>query len=191
MKKAIICHGVSSGFDKELRADTPNCSRNWLGWLQQKYIQSGVVCQNPLFPNAWVPARNWADDVNMFSRLELDEDTRLVGHSCGAGFLLKYLSERPEIRVRHLVLVAPWIDPQRKLGDYFANLRLDKNLPERVGRIDLIYSENDREGVIESTEKILEALPLTNVMRLSKGHFNEEDMGREFPELWEVCKSEV
>ncbi len=75
MKKAIICHGVSPSFESNAGNDFPGCSRSWLGWLQQKYIIAGVNCQNPSFPNSWRPVRTYEDDLNVFTRLELDFDT--------------------------------------------------------------------------------------------------------------------
>jgi alpha-beta hydrolase superfamily lysophospholipase len=130
----------------------PAGTRHWMGELQQQYIINGVSCQNPSFPNSWIPDRNYDDDVNVFSRLELDADTRLIGHSCGGGFLLKYLSLNPQIKIKHLVLVAPWLDPTRELGDYF-DFILDANLPERAERIDLFYSTDDMSWVLESVKK--------------------------------------
>ncbi|MCL2017614.1 MAG: hypothetical protein FWG80_02490 [Alphaproteobacteria bacterium] len=193
MKKAIICHGVSPSFESNAENDFPGCSRSWLGWLQQRYIIAGVNCQNPCFPNSWRPARKYPDDVNVFSRLELDADTRLVGHSCGAGFLLKYLGENPELKARHLVLVAPWIGFGEPLNYYFENLELDPDLPNRINRIDLFYSTNDIAGVQESVKKIMEIYPNINMHNMGdKGHLRADDFGtHEFPELWEVCKSEI
>ena len=112
--------------------------------------------------------------------------------------MLKYLSEHPGIRVRHLVLVAPWIgisdDVVGGLNDYFSNLKLDPNLPERIGRIDLFVSSDDVSAVIQSVEKIkgIYGDKITYHEFTNKGHFREQDMGtRAFLELWEVCKSEI
>ena len=193
MKKAIICHGVSIGFDSVRRNDLPSCSHHFLAWLQQRYIVAGVSCQNPSFPNSWIPDRNYHDDANVFSRLELDEDTRLVGHSCGAGFLLKYLAQHPKIKVRHLVLVAPWLDPEGCLGDYYRDFELDERLPQRVGRMELFYSTNDIESVSRSVERIIKTYPAMIVHNCgAMGHFTEGDMGgQEFLRLWEACRSEI
>lgn len=192
MKKAIICHGVNMDYEYTLKQEVPSCAKNWLSWLQQKYLQLGVNCQNPAFPNSWIPERDYNEDVKVFSRLAIDEDTRLIGHSCGGGFLLKYLSEHPEIKIRHLVLVAPGIGLQSELKNY--EVTLDKNLPDRVKRMDLFYSKDEPiEKVRESFKKITETYPNINIHLFeNKGHFRESDMGtKEFPELWEVCKGEI
>jgi predicted alpha/beta hydrolase family esterase len=194
MKKAIICHGVSQSFESVKKDSMPMGAKHWMGWLQQQYIVSGVSCQNPSFPNSWRPVRNYDDDVNVFSRLEIDTNTRLVGHSCGGGFLLKYLSQHPEIKVKHLVLVAPWLDPNHDLGNYFKEFELDKNLPKRIGHIDLFVSTDDMDWVIQSVNKIKEVYgdKITYHEFSDKGHFREANMGtKEFPELWEVCKTQI
>jgi predicted alpha/beta hydrolase family esterase len=196
MKKAIICHGVGEDFEYALAQEAPSCAKNFLPWLQQKYLVAGLNCQNPSFPHSWIPDRNYDDDVNVFSRLELDEDTRLIGHSCGCGFLLKYLSEHPEIRIRHLVLVAPWIGagvPTNKFK-YFEDFKLDPKLYERIKQMDLFVSSDDMDIIIQSVEKIKEVYGNKIILHefKDKGHFSETDMGtREFPELWEVCKSQI
>lgn len=193
MKKAIICHGISESLDYANKQIMPSCAKNFLPWLQQKYLLHGVCCQNPAFPNSWVPDRSYNDDVNVFSRLEIDEDTRLVGHSCGAGFLLKYLSQHPDIKVRHLVLVAPFLDPTGLLKNYYSDLQLDPDLPKRIGRIDLFYSTNDLQVIQTSVKKIIETYPNINIHNCGEmGHFRETEIGtKEFPRLWEICKSEI
>ena len=40
----------------------------------------------------------------------INRDTILIGHSAGAGFILKYLALHQNLKVRQVILVAPWID---------------------------------------------------------------------------------
>ncbi|MEX0652068.1 MAG: alpha/beta fold hydrolase [Candidatus Paceibacterota bacterium] len=65
-------------------------------------------------PEPYLP--NYEKWIEVFEQFKVDEETDLVGHSCGAGFLLRWLSEN-KINVGKLVLVAPWIDPINELGD--------------------------------------------------------------------------
>lgn len=192
MKKAIICHGVNPNHEYALKSAMPSCAKNWLAWLQQKYLLHGVNCQNPAFSNSWIPDRDYNEDVKVFEQLAIDEDTRLIGHSCGGGFLLKYLSEHPDIKIRHLILVAPGIGLGNELKNY--KVDLDPNLPQRVGRIDIFYSNDEKiDRVRESFKEITEIYPNINIHIFDNhGHFTETDMGtKEFPELWEICKSEI
>ena len=192
MKKAIICHGCSPTKDYQLQQDLPSCAKNWLPWLQQKFLMGGVVCQTPAFPNTWIPDRDYNTDSEILSQFNIDNDTSLIGYSLGAGLLLNYLSEHPEIKVKHLVLVAPGLDIDGKVvKNYKTNL--DPKLFERVGKIDLLYSENDSNIITQSIKLILETYPNINLHNCGPmGHFQESDMKtKEFPKLWEVCKSEI
>ncbi|MDR1207232.1 MAG: alpha/beta hydrolase [Rickettsiales bacterium] len=192
--RAIICHGVNKSHEYALEQLIPSNAKSWLPWLQQRFLLADIDCQSPNFVHSWVPDRIYNDDVKVFSRLEINKETSLIGHSCGGGFLLKYLSEHPEIEIKHLVLVAPWIDPDRLLNNYYTNLELDKSLPDRVGQIDLFVSSDDMDMVLRSVAKIKEIYGDKIIYHEfnDKGHFTESDMGtKEFPELWEVCKSQI
>ncbi|MDR1361153.1 MAG: alpha/beta hydrolase family protein [Rickettsiales bacterium] len=193
MKNAVICHGVNKDFDYASKKLVPSSSSNWLPWLQQRYLLSEIDCQNPAFLHSWVPDRKYEDDVEILKRYEIGPDTALIAHSCGAGFLVRYLSENPGIKIKHLVLVAPWMDGHNILGDYF-DFTIDINLPERIEKMDFFYSTDDESPYIQETfDKILKIFPNINAHKFSdKGHFTESDMKTiEFPELWEVCKSEI
>jgi len=193
LKKAIICHGVAQNKEYFMSEPLPSCAKNWIPWLQKKFLIHGMDCQTPAFPNSWIPARDYNDDVKVFERFDINENTTLVGHSCGTGFLLKYLSTNPHIKIRHLVLVAPSIN-MPDIQNYEIVKYLDKNLPDRIWRIDLFISDNEPiQRIRESAEQLIKMYPSINVHRFQNhGHFTEGEMGtKEFPELWEVCKSEI
>ena len=87
MANAIICHGVKfkDEFDK---MQIPFCASFWYPWLQQKLIVAGIPTQVPSFTNSWLPARNYAADVDILQRQIINEKTILIGHSCGGGLYL-------------------------------------------------------------------------------------------------------
>jgi pimeloyl-ACP methyl ester carboxylesterase len=193
MKKAIICHGISKSKEFVAEFDLPVTTWHWLGWLQQKYNLADVNCQNVLFPHSWFGEKNFKDDAEAFANFQIDEDTRLIGWSAGTSFLLKHLFLHPEICGRHLVLLSPHLNMNGILGDYF-NGEIPMDLMERFGRVDMFYSTDDPvPGVVESAEKLMALFPDINVHKFEHhGHFQLQTMGtREFPELWEVCKSEI
>lgn len=189
MANAIICHGIKykEDFDK---MEIPFCASYWFPWLQQKLIVAGVPTQVPSFTNSWVPARSYAADADILKRQEINEDTILIGHSCGGGLLVKYLSEKPDVKTGHLVLVAPWIDVLYQFTQYFNEFEPDAKLPERVKTIDLFYSTDDHYGdlILKGCDKLQEIYPTMRVHKFNdRSHFSG-DM-RQFPELWELCKS--
>ena len=189
MANAIICHGVKfkDEFDK---MQIPFCASYWYPWLQQKLIVAGIPTQVPSFTNSWLPARNYAADVDILQRQIINEKTILIGHSCGGGLLVKYLSENPEIKIGHLVLVAPWIDVLHQFPEYFNGFSPDPKLSDRMKTIDLFYSTDDHYGdlILKGCDKLQDLYPNMRVHKFSdKSHFSGNM--HQFPEMWNLCET--
>lgn len=188
MANAIICHGVKfkDAFDK---MEIPFCASYWYPWLQQKLILAGVPTQVPSFTNSWLPARSYVADVDILSRQQIDTGTIMIGHSCGGGLLVKYLSENPDVKIGHLILVAPWIDAQHQFPQYFNNFAPDPDLPSRVGTMDLFYSTDDHYGdmIIHGCENLESVYPNMRVHKFNDRNHFSGNMDT-FPELWELCR---
>jgi predicted alpha/beta hydrolase family esterase len=182
MKTAILLHGKP---DKEEYYDalTPSPSNNdWFPWLQKQLLLKDIPSQTPEIPNAWKPEYStWQRE---FERYDLTEETILVGHSCGAGFLVRWLSEHKDVKAGKVVLVAPslgldWED------DSFFKFAIDPDLKSRTNDLIIFGSDNDRLGikqalqVLQSTVKDIRYKEFSNY-----GHFCISDTGlKEFPEL--------
>lgn len=179
MKNAVIVHGSDSK-KHYLRADTPsNSNLNWLPWLQNQLLIRGIVAQTPEFPENYDPKYDvWSET---FAQFTLTKETILVGHSCGAGFLLRWLSEHPGISVDSLYLVSPWMDPDKVFTEDFFAGEIDEFLSDRINRIVLFKSDDDFVPNIEkSFIKVEAALPRAEVIMLQRRkHFCDS----EFPEL--------
>lgn len=182
MKSAIILHGRPSKEEYFNSDGSSPSNSHWLPWLQQQLIINGVLTQTPEMPNAYLPV--YEDWCKIFEQFKIDKDTILVGHSCGAGFLLRWLSEN-KISVGKVVLVAPWIDPTKKLQNDFFNFEIDKDLLHRVKEFCIFISKDDEKSIIDSVEIITKNLPHVEVKWFEdKGHFTLGDMKTEkFPEL--------
>ena len=147
MKTAIIIHGY---FTKEeffdVKRPAPS-NDHWFPWIQKQLLIKGILTQTPEMPNSYAPEyEKWK---NFFEQFHLDEETILIGHSCGGGFLIRWLSEH-DVKVGKVVLVAPWLDPGNKeVGDFF-RFTIDPNLASKTSGLTLIYSTDDAESVIES-----------------------------------------
>jgi len=191
MKKAILIHGWG---DKEefYNPNRPTASNShWFPWLSKQLMIRDIHTVAIEMPNSFYPEYDvWKKELERF---ELDEDTILIGHSCGGGFIVRYLSEN-NIKVGKVVLVAPWIgifskddDQKNELFDKtFFEFDIDKNLVSKAAGITLFESTNDddQKPGIEILKKSINDMKVITLE--NKGHFTLRGMGtEEFPELLE------
>lgn len=182
MKNAIILHGMPSKESYLNPERDAQSNSHWLPWIQQQLLVKGVLAETPELPEPYEP--KYEDWKKVFERYEVNDDTILIGHSCGAGFLVRYLSEN-KIQVGRVALVAPWIDPTHSLMTEFFDFEIDARVPGRAESMCTFISEDDDQEMLDSAQVLTEMWPSTEVMRMTdKGHFTLRDMGtREFPEL--------
>jgi predicted alpha/beta hydrolase family esterase len=186
MKTAIIIHGMSD--DKEeylkmLSSENEECW-HWLLWLKDELVKKNIISEVLIMPEAYNPEYNaWKE---MFERLPLNEETILVGHSCGGGFIVRYLSEN-DVKVGKVVLVAPWIDPDKYLKTRMFNFEIDEKIVAKTKGITIFSSTNDMQEVQDSIKILKEKIKDIKVVEfINKGHFCYGDMKTcEFPELLE------
>lgn len=186
MKRAIIVHGMPT--EKSYHDITRDNESNghWLPWLQQQLCARDILTQTPEMPVPYAPDYDvWKSE---FERQFIDENTTIIGHSCGGGFLIRWLSETKKT-VNHVVLVAPWLDREKEYTPLF-EFDLEKSFPKKaVNGVDLLYSTND-DIEMQTTLEYLEGLNLDIRYHEFKdyGHFCFRDMKtREFPELLGIC----
>ncbi len=182
MKNAIILHGKPSKAEY-LDPNVPMPYENhWLGWLQKQLSNRGIYTVNPDVAEPYDPQYDlWLDAVK---GLRIDHQTTLVGHSCGAGFWLRYLSENPQITPDKLLLVAPWID-RAKRPEFF-DFTIDPDLSKRVmGGIAIFNSLDDGAQIQKTVAEVAAALPSAELHEFNGyGHFTYGTMQTdEFPEL--------
>jgi hypothetical protein len=82
-------------------------------------------------------------------------------------------------------LVAPWIDPDRKAGDFF-EFDIDSALVGRTKGLTIFYSTDDK-AVRRSVLRLRNAIANHMYKEFEDfGHFTQDSMGTvEFPELLE------
>ncbi len=185
MKTAILIHGCC---DKEEFFDPvyPSLSNShWFPWLQRQLTIKGIPTQTPEMPKPYSPEyKKWKP---VFEQFPVTTDTILVGHSCGAGFLLRWLSEN-KMTINKLILVAPWLDPIEKRKG-FLDFEIDENIKRRIKEVHIFYSQDETvEGVEESIKTIRNIFEKAIMHEFKdKGHFTSEDtQSNEFPELLEI-----
>lgn len=186
MKTAIIIHGMPSReeyYDVN-RPASSNC--HWIPWIQKQLLLKDIVAQTPEMPVPYNPEYNaWK---KMFERFPINEDTTLIGHSCGGGFIVKYLSEN-DVHVGKVVLVAPWIDPDKFLDTGMFDFNIDPNIVSKTKGITIFSSTNDMSEVQDSVAIIKEKVNDIKIVEFKDyGHFCYSDMNtQEFPELLDEC----
>lgn len=186
MKNAIIIHGTCN--KEEYYSDYPSASNaHWFPWLQNELLRKNIHAVTPEMFKGYMPNyEHWSTE---FERYDITPETILVGHSCGGGFLVRWLSEHPEVRVGKVVLVAPWFDPNKTKGEDndFFEFDIDPKLVSRTSGLTVFNSSNDEDAVHVSVDKIMNELPESRVVNFKDhGHFCLDDLGGEkFPELLE------
>lgn len=187
MDNIYILHGCCD--KEEFFSDEYQSMSNshWIPWLQKELIMKGYNVQTPEMPFPY--KANYEDWKSIFQSFPLNEDTTLIGHSCGCGFFLKYLSETLQ-PIKRLVLVAPWLDPDKILGE-FLTCKLNPKLSELIDDIHVFYAHNeDVTGVKPTVDLVMESYPKAKLHEFeTHGHFCLGDMGTPaFPELLEVVE---
>lgn len=184
MKKAILLHGWS---DKSEYYDSslPSASNHqWHPWLQKQLQLHDIDAQTPEVYMGW--RLEYDDWRQAFERYQPDENTMLVGHSCGGGFIVRWLTENPNVRVGKVVLVAPWLNPDNYEPDTkFFEFTINPRIVDQTQGLTIFESDNDMDTVKASVALLRDTLQDVEYKTFhNKGHFCIEDLGgNEFPEL--------
>lgn len=174
MKTALIVHGTCDR-EEYFSSEYPSLSNShWLPWLQKELLMHGYSAQTPEMPSAYQPDYSlWKSE---FERYSISRQSVLIGHSCGGGFLLRWLSETPA-KVSRLILVAPWLDPEAKKCPAFFDFSIDAEIARRMD-VHLFESTNDASDIKASISVIRAALPNIQCRSFENyGHFCFSDMG--------------
>lgn len=199
-KSAIIIHGKPSR-EGYFNPDSPSQSNSvWIPWLQKELLLDDIPTQTPEMLRSYQPDYSiWSKTM---SDLTVDEDTILIGHSCGGGFIIQWLSENSDIKTDNVYLVAPAFgdslvsDPADKYEDELLNgffdFTPDINLLNRIKDLTIIYSDNDSIRVNNTIDLLKKYYPQANYRLFSNyGHFTSEPAIKngKFPELLDIIRS--
>jgi uncharacterized protein len=185
MKNAIILHGAPEKRYYYDPAKPSESNAHWLPWLQKELIIRDIKADTPEMPYAYEP--KWEVWCREVERFDIGPETMLIGHSAGGGFWLRYLTERPSLVVDKVVLIGPWLDPDKTLQEDIFAATFDKRLAERTKGVVVFYSPDDSDSVQRSVDRVkleVEGVRLRTFEGL--GHFTYENLGGEsFPVLLE------
>ena len=185
----IIVHGCPSDAEKAMNPKTRTYDKHWIPWIKKMLEEKGIKTQVPLMPEPWkAEYQKWK---NEFDKLDINENSILIGHSCGCSFLVKWLGETKQ-KVKKLILVAPWkIAGSGGAEKGFYDYKINDSIKSMVNEI-IIFTSNNEELDGKKSAKIFgDALNSEIIELKNKGHFTLNDMGsEEFPELLEKINNE-
>jgi len=182
----IIIHGCPSNKEKAVDSERRTYDKHWLPWIKRKLQEKGIRISVPLMPEPWEPDYNkWKKE---FEKQEINENTVLIGHSCGCAFLVRWLGDT-EKNVKKLILVAPWKIPHGKGKGFevkkrFYGYHINPNVKSQANQI-IIFTADDEDEDGKKSVKIFHKVLGGKLIELKgRGHYILEDMGtKEFPEL--------
>lgn len=179
----VILHGCPSNEERAMNPKTRTYDKHWIPWTKRKLMSKGIDVQTPLMPEPWKPDYN--KFKKEFEKYEVNENSILIGHSCGCAFLVKWLGETKN-KINKLILVAPWKMPDKddESSKEFYTYDINKSIKERVKKITIFTSDDEEEDGKKSVEIYHKALGGRIIELKAHGHYTLGDMGTEdFPEL--------
>jgi len=198
-RQIIFIHGgytfaSQKDYLKFLRAyelDPYRKKKYWINWLAERLKNKYeiLVPQMPCEKNA--KYEEWKIWFKKYFNFIKDKKPILIGHSLGAIFLLKYLSENnfPK-KINQLHLVAPAIYDDglgpEKLSTFKSNIKKLRNIRKKCKELHLWHSMDDETCLFKNSEIINKIIPNTNFhIFKNKGHFKQST----FPEIVKMIKN--
>jgi|SRR3989344_2587404 len=183
-KRVYIIHGYPSNIEKAMNPETRTYDKHWMPWIKKELEAKAIKTEIPLMPDPWEP--DYKKFKKEFEKLEIDENTILIGHSCGCAFLVRWLGES-KVKIAKLILVAPSKITKKESRKVFYDFPIDESIKSRVGEI-IMFTSNDEEEDGKKSLKIYHDAISGEIIDLKNyGHYTLDDMGTEkFPELLEV-----
>lgn len=182
-RNCIIIHGCPSEEEKNLGPESRTYDKHWIPWTKKQLEDRGINTETPLMPEPWHPV--YENFKREFEKYSVDEDTTLIGHSCGCAFLVRWLGETKK-KIDRLILVAPWKinDEQDEFRENFYTFPIDKSIAERVNKIYFFTSNTEEENGKKSLKMYHDALSGEIISLPNHSHYTLADMGIDkFPEL--------
>ncbi len=188
MRNAILIPGRP---DKEeyYNPNYPSNSNNhWFPWLTKQLMMHDIFTVSLEIPTPWQPRYEvWKKELERF---DITPETILIGHSCGGGFVVRWLSENKNRKVNKVVLVAPWLNPENNprsdTADFF-DFQIDSGLVARTGGVTIFSSDDDKETIQRSVGTLKKEIKgIVHKEFHNLGHFCFNDLKTDkFPELLE------
>lgn len=187
MRNAILIHGWNTK-EEYYDPDKPTASNDhWFPWLTKQLILQDINTVAIEMPNGYYPDYSvWKRELE---RYDITNQTLLIGHSCGGGFLIRWLSENPGIKVDKVFLIAPWLGirfNEEPFDGAFFEFEPVRTIAQQTKGLYVFSSSDDFPVITESVQIIRGKIDdITYRDFDNKGHFTKADLGTDaFPELF-------
>jgi hypothetical protein len=166
---------------------------NWFPWLKAELEALGHRVFVPRFPT---PANQSVENWNAALRNEapmLGSNTILIGHSCGATYILSILNAL-ETPVAKSIFVSGFVqelgnDEYDALNKDFISQKFDwEKIKKNMGRAILFHGDNDPYVPRTAADNLSLRLGVPLTIIPNGGHLNAEFGYIKFPELLEILK---
>lgn len=187
MKNALLIHGWNTKGEYYDSTRPTASNDHWFPWLTKQLVLNDINTVSIEMPDGYYPQYDtWKKELE---RYDITQNTIFVGHSCGGGFLVRWLSES-NVKVGKVILVAPWlgydVNSEPFDSDFF-NFKIDADLAKKTDTISIFVSDDDEDGIQHSVGVLIDKIKGINVRTFEgKGHFTLKSLGGPtFPELAE------
>jgi len=99
----IIIHGCFSNVEEAMNPETRTYDKYWIP-RTKKILAKDIETETPFMPSPREP--DYEKFKRTFEKYYINENTILIGHSCGCAFLVRWLGET-KMKIFKLILVAP------------------------------------------------------------------------------------
>jgi len=185
INNVVIVHGCPSNREKSMNEKTRTYDKHWIPWIKEKLEENKIKVFTPLMPEPWGP--KYGEWRKEFDKLPINENSILIGHSCGCAFLVRWLGDTKK-KIKKLILVAPWKIPDGKseIKKLFYNYNIGDSVKSQIEET-IIFTANDEEEDGKKSAKIFHDSLGGKIIDLKNhGHYCLGDMKtKEFPELLE------
>ncbi|GHU08673.1 hypothetical protein FACS189431_5350 [Alphaproteobacteria bacterium] len=179
--KFVILHGTEG---------TPES--NWFPWLRKELEKRGHEVFVPKLPTPENQSvEKWCEALQKQTPWVFGKDTVLIGHSCGATYMLNILNrDRPEPIVASIFVSGFLHDLGNehfdKLNHTFTHQDFDfTQIKKYAGETFVFAGDNDPYVPMSETEELTKKLGVKPNVIKNGGHLNSEFGYMEFPELLE------
>lgn len=175
MKNAVIVHGWGG-----------NSQGNWFPWLANELRKKSFEVTVPDFPDSYYPdLSTWLDFFK--NTVKVDNNTILIGHSLGVAFILRFLEQLEDKKIKAAYLVAGF---DKSLGieeiENFVNKPFDfEKIKTVCNSFTVINSDDDPYIPLHIGKELAENLDTKLIIENNGNHLQNPSGLFSYPELLE------